>query len=150
MLEEDEDIDTVDAGDVIQMFRGSTVAESHSHDLLAVPFGSQTVGVKLSIDMCVFDVGLGHVMTVPAFSFVASSKRLRKYCAYTERFALIVESGRGGNMYVYYLPQDGLEAKQVIVRLGLESLGIGVIEGDRVVVIGEAVEGFEAVVVGGL
>jgi len=109
------------------------------------------VGVKVSIDMCVFDVGYGqHVMTIPAFSFVASSKRLRKYCAYTERFALIVESGRGGNMYVYYLPEDGLEAKQVIVRLGVESLGIADMGGDRVVVIGEGVGGYEAVVVGGL
>ena len=151
LLEEDEDIDTVNAGDVIQLFRGTiSLAESHGHDLLAVPFGSQTVGVKVSIDMCVFDVGVGHVMTVPAFSFVASSKRLRKYCAYTERFAMIVESGRGGNMYVYYLPQDGLEAKQIIVRLGVDSLGIGVIDGDKVVLIGEGVEGFEAVVVGGL
>lgn len=146
LLEEDEDIDTVDAGDIVQLFRGqSLVQESHSHDLLAIPFGSSTVGLKVSIDMCVFDVTAGHVMTVPAFSFVASSKRLRKYCGYTDRFAMIVESGRGGNMYVYYLPQDGLEAKQVVVRLGVESLGVGLIE-EGVVVLGE----LEAVVVTGL
>lgn len=145
LLEEDEDIDTVDAGDIVQFFRGQSLVESHGHDLLAVPFGSSTVGLKVSIDMCVFDVTAGHIMTVPAFSFVASSKRLRKYCGYTDRFAMIVESGRGGNMYVYYLPQDGLEAKQVVVRLGVESLGVGLIE-EGVVVLGD----LEAVVVTGL
>jgi len=151
LLEEDEDIDTVSPGEVVQLFRGSTgLVESHGHDLLAVPFGSSTVGLKVSIDMCVFDIGQGHVMTVPAFSFVASSKRLRKYCAYTDRFAVIVESGRGGNMYVYYLPQDGLEAKQMIVRMGVESLGVGWIEGEGIVLLGEGIAGFEAVVVGGL
>ena len=151
LLEEDEDIDTLDAGDIIQLFRGTTgLSESHGHDLLAVPFGSSTVGVKVSIDMCVFDIGVGHIMTFPAFSFVASSKRLKKYCGYTDRFAVIVEGGRGGNMYVYYLPQDGLEAKQLIVSLGVESLGIGVIEGEGVVVIGEGSEEFEAVVVADL
>ena len=151
MLEEDEDIDSVDAGDIIQYFKGGThLIESHGHDLLAVPFMSKTLGVKVSIDMCVFDVVAGHIMTVPAFSFVASSKRLRKYCRYTDEFAIIVESGKGGNMYVYYLPQDGAIAKQIVVRLGMDSLGVGFVSGEGVVVIGEGRDGFEGVVVGGL
>jgi hypothetical protein len=52
-------------------------------------------------------------------------------------------------MYVYYIPEDGLVAKQVVVRLGVESLGIGLVE-EGVVLIGEGDGGFEAVVVGGL
>lgn len=151
MLEEDEDIDSVDAGDIVQYFRGGThLIESHGHDLLAVPFLSKTLGVKVSIDMCVFDVVAGHVMTVPAFSFVASSKRLRKYSRYTDEFAVIVESGKGGNMYVYYLPPDGAIAKQIVVRLGMDSLGVGFVPGEGVVIIGEGHDGFEGVVVGGL
>lgn len=150
LLEEDEDIDSVDAGDVIQLFTGIKVAETHGHDLLAMPFDGKTLGVKVSIDMCVFDAVMGHSMTFPAFSFVASSKRSKKYCRYTEKFAVIVESGRRGNMYVYYLPQDGLVSKQLVVRLGVESLGIGVIKGNDVVVIGEGDRGFEAVMVRGL
>jgi len=150
VLEEDEDIDSVDAGDIIQYFRGTQLIESHGHDLLAVPFVSQTLGVKVSIDMCVFDMVAGHVMTVPAFSFVASSKRLRKYSRYTDDFAVIIESGKGGNMYVYYLPQDGEIAKQIVVRLGLDSLGVGFVPGEGVVIIGEGENGFEGIVVGGL
>lgn len=153
LLEEDEDIDSLDAGDMIQLFtRGTHLSESHGHDLLATSFDRQstTLGIKVSIDMCVFDVTGGHVMSFPAFSFVASSKRLRKYCRYTEEYAIIVESGQGGNMYAYYLPQDGLVAKQVVVKLGVESLGVGMIVGEGMVVLGEGQEGFEAVVVGGL
>ena len=153
LLEEDEDIDSLDAGDMIQLFaRGTHVSESRGHDLLATSFDRQstTLGIKVSIDMCVFDVTGGHVMSFPAFSFVASSKRLRKYCRYTEEYAIIVESGQGGNMYAYYLPQDGLVAKQVVVKLGVESLGVGMIVGEGMVVLGEGQEGFEAVVVGGL
>ena len=153
LLEEDEDIDSVDEGDLIQLFtQDMHLSECSGHDLLATPFNRQstTLGVKVSIDMCVFDIIGGHVTSFPAFSFVASSKRLRKYCRYTEEYAVIVESGMGGNMYVYYLPQDGLVAKQVIVKLGVESLGVGVIVGEGVVVLGEGQGGFEAVVIGGL
>jgi hypothetical protein len=151
LLEEDEDIDSVDAGDIIQLFRDPYLMKSLGHDLLAVPFVNDgNLGVKVSIDMCVFDAVKGHVMTVPAFSFVASSKRLRKYCRYTEQYAVIVESGRGGNMYVYYLPQDGLVAKQAVVRMGVESFGVGEIVGEGIVVLGEGREGFEAVIIGGL
>jgi hypothetical protein len=153
LLEEDEDIDSVEAGDLIQLFsRGTHLSESRGHDLLAIPFNRQsmTLGIKVSIDMCVFDVTEGHVISFPAFGFVASSKRLRKYCRYMEEYAVIVESGRGGNMYVYYLPQDGLVAKQVVVKLDVESLGVGVIRGEGIVVLGEGKEGFEGVVVGGL
>jgi hypothetical protein len=146
MLEEDEDID-VDIGGFIQLFHNANL-EVKSVEVLATPFQGETLGVKVSLDMCVFEIG-GHVVTFPAFSFVASSKRLRKYVKFTERFALIVESGRGGNMYVYYIPEDGLVAKQVVVRLGVESLGIGLVE-EGVVLIGEGDGGFEAVVVGGL
>jgi hypothetical protein len=151
LLEEDEDIDSVHAGDLIQYFHeGSRVVEAVGQDLLAVPFMEWTLGIKVSIDMCVFDVMDGHLMSFPAFSFVASSKRLRKYCRYTEDYAVIVESGRGGNMYVYYLPQDGLVAKQLVIRLGVESLGIGIVDREGIVLIGESDRGFEAVVVGGL
>lgn len=141
LLEEDEDIDLVENGDVIQFVKDGKVLEVHGHDLLALPFDLKSIGVKMSIDMCVFDFMGRHISTVPAFQFVASSKRLRKYCRYTNRFALIVEGGRGGNMYVYYQPDDGVIAKQVIVRLRMDSLGIGFIEGEGVIIIGESAEG---------
>jgi hypothetical protein len=150
LLEEDEDIDSVDAGDIIQYFKGSHLAESHGHDLLAIPFTSRMLGVKISVDMCVFDVLDGHTITFPAFSFVASSKRLRKYSRFTDEFALIVESGKGGNMYVYYLPPDGVIAKQMVVKLRVDSLGVGSVAGEGVVIVGEGADGFEALVVGGL
>jgi hypothetical protein len=150
LLEEDEDIDSVEAGDIIQYFKASHVAESHGHDLLALPFTSRTLGIKVSIDMCVFDVLNGHSVTFPAFSFVASSKRLRKYSRYTDEFALIVESGRGGNMYVYYLPHDGVVSRQIVVKLGVDSMGVGLISGEGVVIIGEGAHGFEALLVEGL
>lgn len=137
MLEEDEDIDSLDNGEIIQLVMNGRLVEARGHDLLAEPFDLKTIGVKVSIDMCVFDMLEGHLFSIPAFGFVASSKRLRKYCRYTERFALIVESGTGGNMYVYYRPDDGIIAKQVIVRLGLDSLGVGFIEGEGVIIIGE-------------
>jgi len=153
LMEEDEDIDSVDNGDVIQLVADGTVIEVHGHDLLAIPFDSKTIGVKVSIDMCVFDFEGKHTLTVPAFQFVASSKRLKKYCRYTETFAVIVESGRAGNMYVYYQPEDGVTAKQIIVRLGMDSLGIGYIEGEGVIIIGEIGENAqvaEGLVIGGL
>lgn len=150
LLEEDEDIDSVDQGDMVQFFQESKVLESYNHDLLATPFDGETIGVKVSIDMCVFDVIDGHTLSVPAFNFVASSKRLRKYCRYTDEFAMIVESGRGGNMYVYYLPENGVTAKQLVIRVGVDSLGIGLIKGEGVVIIGDGEKGPEAVVVGGL
>jgi hypothetical protein len=153
LLEEDEDIDSLNNDDIIQFVREGRVMEIHGHDLLALPFNLESIGVKVSIDMCAFDFLGRHLMTFPAFQFVASSKRLRKYCRYTERFALIVESGRGGNMYVYYRPEDGVIAKQVIVRLRVDSLGIGYIEGEGIILIGESGqtgEGAEGLVIGGL
>jgi CS domain len=150
LLEEDEDIDSVDAGDLIQLFRGSQVSEAYGHDLIALPFHDKTLGVKVSVDMCIFNVFEGHVRTFPAFNFVASSKRLKKYCRYTDQYALIVESGRGGNMYVYYMPDDsGQVAKQLVVRLGVESLGVGLL-GEDVVIVGESERGPEALIVRGL
>ena len=150
LLEEDEDIDTVYQGDIIQLFKGSDVFQLPGHNLLALPFSGNSLGIKASIDMCVFEVGGAHTRTFAAFSFVASSKRLRKYCRYTEEFAVIVESGRSGNLYAYYSPEDGLVAKQVVVRLGVDSVGIGMIEGQGIIVLGEKEDGSEAVVVGGL
>ena len=150
LLEEDEDIDTVYQGDIIQLFKGPDVFQLPGQDLLALPFAGNSLGVKVSIDMCVFAVGGLHVRTFTAFSFVASSKRLRKFCRYTDEFAVIVESGRGANLYAYYLPEDGLTAKQVVVRLGVDSIGIGMIEGYGIIVLGEMEDGSEAVVVGGL
>jgi hypothetical protein len=97
-----------------------------------------------------FDVGCGHKRTFPAFSFVASSKQLRKYCRYTEGFAIIVESGWGGNLYAYHQLGEGLVAKQVVVWLGVESMGIGFVEGMGVVILGEMDGGVDAVVMGGL
>jgi len=150
LLEEDEDIDTVYQGDIIQLFTGSDVFQLPGHNLLALPFSGNSLGVKISIDMCVFDIGGRHARTFTAFSFVASSKRLRKFCRYTEEFAVIVESGQGANLYAYYLPEDGLIAKQVVVRLGIDSIGIGMIEGYGIIILGEMEDGSEAVVVGGL
>jgi hypothetical protein len=91
-----------------------------------------------------------HVRTFPAFGFVASSKRLKKYSRYTDQYSLIVESGYGGNMYVYYLTPDGMTAKQVIVRLGVDSLGIGYIQGVGVVIIGQMNSTTEVIFVRGL
>ena len=61
-----------------------------------------------------------------------------------------MESGQGANLYAYYLPGDGLIAKQVVVRLGIDSIGIGMIEGYGIIILGEMEDGSEAVVVGGL
>jgi hypothetical protein len=150
LMEEDEDIDSDYKGDLVQFFRGGTMHQLPSHDILALPFGDNTLGLKVSIDMCVFDVVQGHERTFPAFGFVASSKRLRKYCRYTRGVAVIVESGWGGNLYAYYEPVDGLFGKQVVVRLGLESMGIGFVEGTGVVILGDRDGGVDAVVVGDL
>lgn len=150
LLEEDEDIDSGYQGDLIQLFKDSNVSQLPGHDLLALPFQGNTLGVKVSIDMCVFDVVEGHERTFAAFNFVASSKRLRKYCRYREGVAVIVESGWGGNLYAYYEPGEGLVAKQVVVRLGVDSIGIGFVEGMGFVILGETDGGAEAVVVGGL
>jgi hypothetical protein len=150
LLEEDEDIDSVYQGDVVQLFKGSKAFQLIGHDLLALPFAGPSLGLKLSIDMCVFEEGEGHVRTFPAFSFVASSKRLRKYCRYGEEYVVIVESGRGGNLYAYYLPEDGVLAKQVVLRLGVESIGVGMIQGDKLIILGEVDDVFEVVIVGGL
>jgi hypothetical protein len=95
---------------------------------------------RLIIDMCVFDAGRGHERTFPAFSFVASSKWLRKYCRDTEGFAAIVETGLGGNLYAYYEPGEGLVAKHIVVRLGVESIGIRFVDGMEVIILGEMEE----------
>jgi len=154
LLEEDEDIDSISQGDGIQFFQLSgKLRETHNQDVLAIPFEGSTLGLKHSIDMCCFDMLSGvHEISVPAFAFVASSKRLRKFVRYTDRFACIVESGKGGNMYVYYVPDEerGETARQVVVRLGVDSLGIGLIRDVGIVVIGEGKDGYEAVIVGGL
>jgi hypothetical protein len=155
LLEEDEDIDSLTEGSFIQIFTGPRIREARATEVLGIPFTGTTLGTKVSLDMCVFETvtesveSAVHVVTIPVFSFVASSKRLRKYVRFTERFAVIVESGRGGNMYVYYVPEDAVVGKQVVVRLGVESLGIGIVS-EGVVVIGEGYGGFEAVVVNGL
>jgi hypothetical protein len=44
---------------------------------------------------------------------------------------------------------DGLIAKQVVVRLRVESIGIGLIKGNGVVILGEMDGGVQAVVVRG-
>jgi hypothetical protein len=46
-----------------------------------------------------------------------------------EGFAVILESGWGRNLYAYYEPGEGLIAKHVVVRLGVESIEIGFVEG---------------------
>jgi len=150
LFEEDEDVDYATEGDIVQLFHDDSASRVVGHDVLAVPFDSTSIGLKFSIDMCCFNVDGQHVMTAPAFGFVSSSKRLRKYLRYTDSFSLIVESGSGGNMYVYYLPQNGITAKQIVVRLGLDSLGIGFISSQGVVVIGHVDNVPQAVLVTGL
>jgi hypothetical protein len=150
LLEEDEDIDSDYKGNFVPLFKAGKVHQLPGHDLLGLPFQGNGLGLKVSIDMCMFDVGRGHKRTFPAFSFVASSKQLRKYCRYTEGFAIIVESGWGGNLYAYHQLGEGLVAKQVVVRLGVESMGIGFVEGMGVVILGEMDGGVDAVVMGGL